>query len=201
MPDDVNEEFSIFHEKVSKCVRNHVPLIKLGRKKISLHSKPWISVRTEQMMVKKDKYLRKFNRTISLDMEYLYKKFRNKVVSEIRKSKNDYYFQYSTKHKTNMKLLWSGIRSIVNFKSDVSSSISSLTHDGFKVDEQKTWLTYFMKYLQILHKKSMRKFQEQESHLKIINHLKMLNLSLSFFIFTPHEIKVIINSMKSGKAV
>ena len=42
MPDDVNEEFSIFHEKVSKCVINHVPLIKLGHKKISLRSKPWI---------------------------------------------------------------------------------------------------------------------------------------------------------------
>ena len=80
MPDDVNEEFSIFHEKVSKCVRNHVPLIKLGREKISLHSKHWISVRIEQMIAKRDKYLRKFNRTKSLDMEYLYKKFRNKVV-------------------------------------------------------------------------------------------------------------------------
>ena len=103
MPDDVNEEFSIFHEKVPKCVRNHVPLIKLGRKKISLRCKPWISVRIEQMMAKRDK--RKFNRTKSLDMEYLYKKFRNKIVSEIRKSKNDYYSQYFTKHKTNMKML------------------------------------------------------------------------------------------------
>ena len=92
MPDDVNEEFSIFHEKVSQCVRNHVPT-KLSRKKISLRSKRWISVRIEQMMAKRDKYLRKFNRTKSLDMEYLYKMFRNKVVSEIRKSKNDYYSQ------------------------------------------------------------------------------------------------------------
>ena len=35
-------------------------------------------------------------------------------------------------------MLWSGIRSIVNFKSDVSSIISSLTHDGFKADDQKS---------------------------------------------------------------
>ena len=34
MPDDVNEEVSTFHEKVSKCVRNHVPLTKLSRTKI-----------------------------------------------------------------------------------------------------------------------------------------------------------------------
>ena len=99
MSDDVNEEFSIFYEKVSTCVRNHVPLTKLGRKKISLRSKPWISVRIEQMMAKRDKYVRKFNRTESLDMEYLYEKFRSKVVSEIRKSKNHCYSQYFTKHK------------------------------------------------------------------------------------------------------
>ena len=87
------------------------------------------------MMTKRDKYLRKFNRTKRLDMEYLYKRFRTKVASEIRKSKNDYYSQYFTKHKTNMKMLWSGIHSIVNLKSIASSSISSVTHDGFKVDD------------------------------------------------------------------
>ena len=52
LPDDVNEEFSIFHEKVSQCVRNHVPLTKLSRKKISLRSKPWISVKIEQIWLK-----------------------------------------------------------------------------------------------------------------------------------------------------
>ena len=134
----MNEEFSIFHENVSKYVRNHVPLYtKLSHKKISLRSKPWISVEIEQMMAKRDKYLRKFNRTKSLDMEYLYKKFRNKVVSEIRKSKNDCYSQYFTKHKTNMKMLWSGICSMVNFRSDVGSSISYFTHDALKLMTKK----------------------------------------------------------------
>ena len=56
-------------------------------------------------------------------MEYLYKKFRNKIDSEIRKSKNDYYSQYFTEHKSNMEMLWSGIRSIINFKSKVGTSI------------------------------------------------------------------------------
>ena len=61
------------------------------------------------MIAKRDKYLRRFNETHSLDIEYLYKKLRNKVVTEIRKSKNDYYADYFTKHKNNMKMLWSGI--------------------------------------------------------------------------------------------
>ena len=73
------------------------------------------------MITKRDKYLRRFNKTHSLDMEYLYKKFRNKVVTVIRKSKNDYYADYFTKHKTNMKMLWAGIRSIVNSNTNIGS--------------------------------------------------------------------------------
>ena len=76
-------------------------------------------------MSKKDKYLQTFNRTKSLDVEYVYKKFRNKVVSEIRKSKNDYYSQYFARHKSNLKMLWSGIRSIINITSHVGVSIKS----------------------------------------------------------------------------
>ena len=106
---DVNVKFYNFYDKVSVRIKKHVPLIKLSRKQLSLRAKPWITVRIESMMAKRDKYLRKFNRTHSLDMEYLYKRFRNKVVSEIRKSKNEYYAEYFTKHKTNMKMLWSGI--------------------------------------------------------------------------------------------
>ena len=70
-------------------------------------------------------------------MEYLYKKFRNKVVSEIRKSRNDYYSQYLAKHKSNMKMLWSGIRSIINVKSNVGIGISNLYQNGAKVEEPK----------------------------------------------------------------
>ena len=85
---NVSVKFYSFYDKVSICVKRHVPLIKLSRRQLSLRAKPWITVRIESMMAKRDKYLRKFNRTHSLDMEYLYKKFRNKIVSEIRKRKN-----------------------------------------------------------------------------------------------------------------
>ena len=82
---DVNKNFSIFHEKVTDCVRSHVPLRMLSRRQLSLQSKPWHSVRIKNMIAKRDKYLRRFNNTHSLDMEYLYKKFRNKVVTKIKK--------------------------------------------------------------------------------------------------------------------
>ena len=134
---DVDTEFSIFDEKVTDCARSHVPLRKPSQKQLSLQSKPWIFVRIKSMIANRDKYFRRFNKTHSLDMEYLYKKFRNKVVTEIRKSKNDYYADKFTKHKTNMKMLWSGIRStsIVNSKTNAGSHISSLIHNGTKIED------------------------------------------------------------------
>ena len=140
---NVSEQFFNFHNRVSICVNQHVPLVKLSRKKNSLRSKPWINPRTEHLMAKRDKYLRKFNHTKSLDMEYLYKKFRNKVVSEIRKSANYYYSLYFARHKSNMKMLWSGIHSIINVTLNVGISISSLDQNGVKVEELKTMANIF----------------------------------------------------------
>ena len=60
-----NTKFSIFHEKVTDCVRSHVPLRKLNREQLSLQSKPWVSARIKNMIAKRDKYLRRFTRPIA----------------------------------------------------------------------------------------------------------------------------------------
>ena len=98
------------------------------------------------MIAKRDKYLNKFHKTHNLDTEYLYKKFRNKVVSEIRKSRNDYYNNYFITHKNNMKKLWSGIRSIINVSSKSGYCISQLIQDGKEIDDPKTMANIFNKF-------------------------------------------------------
>ena len=199
-PGDVNVKFYNLYDKVSICVKKYVPLVKLSRKQLSLRAKPWITVRIESMMAKRDRYLRKFNRTHSLDMEYLYKKFRNKVVSEVRKSKNEYYAEYFTKHKTNMKMLWSGIRSIINSKLNIGSSISCLTHNGVKVNDSKQMANIFNNVFVNTAKKINENIHRTRK--SPLDYLSFQNGS-SFFISpaSPEEIKVIINSLKSGKAV
>ena len=152
------------------------------------------------MMAKRDKHLRKFNRTKNLDMEYLYKKFRNKVVSEIRGSKNDYYEQYFTKHKSNMKMLWYGIHSIINCKSNAGSNISSLHHDGIKVDDSKKMANIFNNvFVNTAHKINEKICCTRKSP---SDYLSSKNNQF-FFVFpvSPEEIKILINSMKNGIAV
>ena len=38
MPRDINVKFYNFYDKVSVCVKKHVPLIKLSRKQLSLRA-------------------------------------------------------------------------------------------------------------------------------------------------------------------
>ena len=54
---NVNEKITDFHNKVSNCVKQHVPLVKLSHKKVSLRSKPWINPRIEHLMAKRDKHI------------------------------------------------------------------------------------------------------------------------------------------------
>ena len=134
-------------------------------------------------------------------MEYSYKRFRNKVVSEIRKSKNDYYSQYFARHKSNMKMLWSGIRSIINVTSNVGISISSLDQNGAKVEEPRTMANIFNN---VFVKNTAHKINEKIPHTikSPLGYLSSKN-SNSFFVspVSPAEIKIIINSMTNGKAV
>ena len=61
------------------------------------------------------------------------------VVSENKKSKINYFDTYFQANKSNMKNLWTGIKSIINKKSKNSlQSISQLTTDGEAIqDPQK----------------------------------------------------------------
>ena len=58
----------------------------------------------------------KLNRKFTKAREYLYKKFRNRAVNELKSSRINYYNNYFTEHKSNMKMLWNGIKSIINIK-------------------------------------------------------------------------------------
>ena len=53
----------------------------------------------------------------------LYRKFRNRVTNEIKKSKLNYFHDYFSTNCQNIKRLWVGIKSIISNKGFVSASI------------------------------------------------------------------------------
>ena len=61
-------------------------LKKVTLKQLKLRSKPWIDSHIQKLIKHRDRLLRKLRKTLCYTTEELYKKFRNRVVSENRKS-------------------------------------------------------------------------------------------------------------------
>ena len=78
--------FNTFYTKLSTMVESHVPTKKMTKKDIKLHSKPWITPKIVKLIKYRDRLKRKMIKRHTLDNEYLYKKFRNRVVAELRVS-------------------------------------------------------------------------------------------------------------------
>ena len=77
-------------------------------------------------------------RKFTIENEYLYNKFQNRVANELKASRKLYYHKFFEEHKYNMKMLWSGIRSIMNLRQNDSPRFSQLIVDGKKVNDPKS---------------------------------------------------------------
>ena len=91
-------------------------------------------------MTYRDNFLRKLNENFTVSNKYMYNKFRNRVISEQRKSNKEYFHDIFQRHQSNINMLWSGIQSIVNIKNKSKLSlISQVNYDGTcESDPQKT---------------------------------------------------------------
>ena len=128
---NINYKFEKFVDRVNYTVQEHAPLKKVNKKQLKLRSKPWVTPYIQNLIKHRDKLLRKLQKSHSAVTENLYKKFRNRVVNENRKSKIQYYDSYFQQNKANMKNLWTGIKEIINTKSKSSlQNISQLIVGG-----------------------------------------------------------------------
>ena len=82
------------YQKVYTAVIEHAPLKKVNKKQVKLKTKPWVNRYIQKLIKYRNKLLRKLRKSHSKKTEELYKKFRNRVVSENRKSKIDYFNTY-----------------------------------------------------------------------------------------------------------
>ena len=118
----------------------------MNKKDLKLQSKPWIDSKILQIIKYRDKLKQKLNKKFTHNNDYLYKRFRNRVVSELRTSRINYFNQYFTEHKSNMKMLWAGTKSITNIKRSKSYNISHLTQNGKCIANPKDIAQVFNNY-------------------------------------------------------
>ena len=98
-----------------------------------LRSKPRINLKIIKLIKYRDKLKRKMKRKFIIENEYLYKKFQNRIANELKASRKSYYHKFFEEQKCNMKMLWSGIRSVINLRQNDSPSFSQLIVDGKKL--------------------------------------------------------------------
>ena len=128
------------------------------------------------------------------------KSSRNRVVNELRTSKIDYYEKYFTEHKDNIKMLWNGIRSIINVQNSKFNNISQIIQNGQIIKNPKditeSLNQYFVNVADNIDKEihGTRKCP--------LDYMGVRNIS-SFFASPTDEAEVtsIISQMETGKSV
>ena len=124
-------------------------------------------------MWKRDKLFRKYCTCNDLMQKNIihseFKRLRNIVTYETRKSKKDYFKNYFEKKKTDISLIWNGIRQLITLKHKSTSQPNIFTVKGKDVTNPKNRLCFQHFFYKCSLKPSF--------NLKIISNI---------FLITPH---------------
>ena len=124
--------------RLDGCVDRHAPTKKLNPKEIKRKLNPWMTNKIMKLIKIRDRlFERKKKETGNAQVIEVYKKVRNKVSNEIKKSKNDYYKKYFESHSNDIKKTWEGIRKVINPGKPTSFEISQLNIKGKIIDDPK----------------------------------------------------------------
>ena len=131
--------FIFFHDQIDSVCKIHVPYKRLTKKEVKISSKLWITKEILAKMKYRDKLYSKLLKCKqpNPNFNYLYKKFRNRVLKDLTDSKTSYFNQYFSLNKHNMQKLWSGIGSILNVSQCKNSYVTSILNNNKSVDNPK----------------------------------------------------------------
>ena len=151
-------------------------------------------------MFNREKFFKKMIKNPTPENKYLYSKFRNRVVSEQRKSKIKYYHNYFEKHKANMKILWADIKSIANLKSETEfSPISHLMDNRTRINDPVNMANIFNYFVNLgsqIDKTVPRTKKSPTDYLE-----NRIPESIFLAPVSPEEIEIIIHSLNVKKAI
>ena len=199
---NTNGKFDLFYDQIdSVCKVQFVPYERLSKKEVKISSKPWI---TKEIFAKM-KYGDKLYSTLpkskqpNPNLHYLYKKFRNRIVKDMKDSKTSYFNQYFSLNKHNMQKLWSGISSILNVGKCKNSYITSILNNNKSIDNPKDIANIFNNFFANVGK-TAEKAIPRGSHSPSF-YLRG-NYSGSIFLspVTSHEIWTFIGKMDASKS-
>jgi hypothetical protein len=146
---DANISFNNWWSKLDPIIDKFMPLEKITNKEYKRKFKPWITTGLINSMKRRDKLLRQCinakNATAKLALSTQYKLLRNQIVELTKVSKNNFYKKYFSTNNTNLKKVWTGIKSLINIKNKNNNIPSSILEDGEIITDQKKIANSFAK--------------------------------------------------------
>ena len=141
---NINSKFDTLYEKVHETTIKHVPLKKVTPKQLKLRSNPWIDFHIQKLIKHRDRLLHKLRKTHCNTTEELYKKFRNRVVSENRQRKTKYFDDHFQFNKSNIKTLSQVLNALSNTKPKNSvQNISQVIVNGQTLQDPQEMANMF----------------------------------------------------------
>ena len=110
--------YQSFYLKIEKLLDEMAPYRKMTKKEIRLEQRPWITQGLLISMSVRDKLYKhralEKDEQVKNDTSVLYKRYRNLIVSLLKRSKQNYYEFFFIQNQSNAKKTWDGIRSLIN---------------------------------------------------------------------------------------
>ena len=201
-----------FYDTLNFHLDEYAPYRKVTKKELELMQKPWITPDILHKCKHRDDLLKSIAKeTNQAEINRLrseYKKLRNEITSDKRKSKMFYFNSYFENNKQKSFNIWKGIRLLVNTKAPKSSNIKLMDdHNNLISDPQKIaniFNDHFSTVGSKVDSKIARVTGSYKSYLtkKDINNKPFLNPPNSFFLTpaVPPEVAKIIDSLHLQKS-
>ena len=124
---DVDECYSLFINEIIDAINFHCPLKKVHFR--TSHN-PWMTKGLINACNKKNNLYKKFIKNRNEINEQRYKKYKNKLISVLRMSKQEYYTKILNKHKNSIKETWNILRNVTG------SSTANTFPNSFVIDNK-----------------------------------------------------------------
>ena len=197
---DPNKMASNFYDLFCSVLDVHAPIKK--RKRVWVRAPtPWITPSVKQLMRERDRVKGQAERDHTLWPEY--KRLRNKVTSELRKSVEAYFRDMVDENCNDPKGMWKVVNKVLNKDHDSLSPLS-VTYEGQSIDKSGEIAEAFNNHFVTIGPKLAEKIECEESDdpLKYIDN-KGSSADAPRFAFqkvTPDSIKREIHRLKSAKS-
>ena len=197
---DVNKAFDDLSWRLKGCVDRHAPLKKQNKKQIKLQSKPWITKDILKQIKDRNKlFIKLKNQPHNNLVQERYKRLRNKITDNIRKSKKDYYKKNFDDNISNLKNTWKGIKDILNQKK--ASQISQINHNNVDITNPSEIANTFNNFFVNVGPNCEKKILLPKSYKKPISYMGKPNPNILLLNpTTPDEINIIIKNLDPNKS-